>query len=157
MITAEKALSILKNISDEDCRILGLDPQHAHPSWFILSVMPVPPHPVRPSVAFDASTRSEDDLTVKLMEIVRTNKNLERQEQNGAPQHVIGEFTELLQYHIMTFMDNTVAGMPRALTRSGRPIKSISERLKGEGWSHPRKLDGKARGFLRAHRHHTGP
>ena len=132
VITAEKALSILKNISDEDCRILGLDPQHAHPSWFILSVMPVPPHPVRPSVAFDASTRSEDDLTVKLMEIVRTNKNLERQEQNGAPQHVIGEFTELLQYHIMTFMDNTVAGMPRALTRSGRPIKSISERLKGK-------------------------
>ena len=55
------------------------------------------------------STRSEDDLTVKLMEIVRTNKNLERQEQNGAPQHVILEFTELLQYHIMTFMDNTVA------------------------------------------------
>ena len=52
------------------------------------------------------------------MEIVRTNKNLQRQEQNGAPQHVIGEFTELL-YHIMTFMDNTVAGMPRALTRSG--------------------------------------
>jgi DNA-directed RNA polymerase II subunit RPB1 len=132
VITAEKALSILKNVSDEDCEILGLDPRHAHPSWFILSVMPVPPHPVRPSVAFDASTRSEDDLTVKLMEIVRTNKNLERQEQNGAPQHVIGEFTELLQYHIMTFMDNTVAGMPRALTRSGRPIKSISERLKGK-------------------------
>ena len=68
---------------------------------------------------------------MKLMEIVRTNKNLERQEQNGAPQHVILEFTELLQYHIMTFMDNTVAGMPRALTRSGRSIKSISERLKG--------------------------
>ena len=69
-----------------------------------LRVLPVPPHPVRPSVAFDASTRSEDDLTVKLMEIVRTNKNLQRQEQNGAPQHVISEFTELLQYHIMTFM-----------------------------------------------------
>jgi len=132
IISAEKALSILKNISDEDCRILGLDPEHAHPSWFILSVLPVPPHPVRPSVAFDSSTRSEDDLTVKLMEIVRTNKNLQRQEQNGAPQHVISEFTELLQYHIMTFMDNTVAGMPRALTRSGRPIKSISERLKGK-------------------------
>ena len=132
IVTAERAYEILKNVSDEDCRILGLDPEHAHPSWFILSVLPVPPHPVRPSVAFDASTRSEDDLTVKLMEIVRTNKNLQRQEQNGAPQHVIGEFTELLQYHIMTFMDNTVAGMPRALTRSGRPIKSISERLKGK-------------------------
>jgi DNA-directed RNA polymerase II subunit RPB1 len=132
IVTAERALQILKAISDEDCRALGLDPEHARPDWFILQVMPVPPPPVRPSVSFDASTRSEDDLTVKLMEIVRTNKNLERQEQNGAPQHVILEFTELLQYHIMTFMDNTVAGMPRALTRSGRSIKSISERLKGK-------------------------
>merc|ERR1712185_94074 len=32
----------------------------------------------------------------------------------------------------MTFMDNTVAQQPRAVTRSGRPIKSISERLKGK-------------------------
>jgi len=131
-VTAEMALKILKNISDEDCIALGLSPEHAHPSWYILQVLPVPPHPVRPSVAFDASTRSEDDLTVKLMEIVRMNKNLQKQEMNGAPQHVIGEFTELLQYHIMTFMDNTVAGQPRSLTRSGRPIKSISERLKGK-------------------------
>jgi len=132
VITAEKALQILKNISDEDCRLLGLDPEHARPDWFILQVMPIPPPPVRPSVSFDASTRSEDDLTVKLMEIVRTNKNLQRQEQNGAPAHVVDEFAELLQYHIMTFMDNTVAGQPRAMTRSGRPIKSISERLKGK-------------------------
>ena len=71
-------MQILKGISDEDCRVLGLDPEHARPDWFILQVMPVPPPPVRPSVSFDASTRSEDDLTVKLMEIVRTNKNLER-------------------------------------------------------------------------------
>ena len=84
-----EALSILKNISDEDCRILGLDPQHAHPSWFILSVMPVR-RTLSSLGGVWRSTRSEDDLTVKLMEIVRTNKNLERQEQNGAPQHVIG-------------------------------------------------------------------
>ena len=49
VITPEKALSILKNVSDEDCRILGLDPMHAHPSWFILQALPVPPHPGRPA------------------------------------------------------------------------------------------------------------
>ena len=36
VITPERALNILKNISDEDCRILGFDPEHAHPSWFVL-------------------------------------------------------------------------------------------------------------------------
>ena len=40
----------------------------------------------------------------------------------------------------MTFMDNTVAGMPRALTRSGRPLKSVSQRLKGK--------EGRIRGNL---------
>ena len=31
IVTAERAYEILKNVSDEDCRILGLDPEHAHP------------------------------------------------------------------------------------------------------------------------------
>ena len=43
VVTAERALQILKGISDEDCRVLGLDPEHARPDWFILQVMPVPP------------------------------------------------------------------------------------------------------------------
>ena len=46
VVTAERALQILKAISDEDCRALGLDPEHARPDWFILQVMPVPPRRV---------------------------------------------------------------------------------------------------------------
>jgi DNA-directed RNA polymerase II subunit RPB1 len=56
-ITPEKALEILKRISDDDCRTLGFDPRYARPDWMILSVLPVPPPPVRPSVQMDASAR----------------------------------------------------------------------------------------------------
>jgi hypothetical protein len=56
-ITPEKAIEILKRISDEDCKALGLDPQYSRPDWMILTVLPVPPPPVRPSVQMDSSAR----------------------------------------------------------------------------------------------------
>lgn len=49
-ISAERAHEILRRISDEDCRALGFNTKYARPDWFILTVLPVPPPPVRPSV-----------------------------------------------------------------------------------------------------------
>ncbi|KAK4393292.1 DNA-directed RNA polymerase II subunit RPB1 [Sesamum angolense] len=58
-LSAEKVLSILKRITDEDCQLLGLNPKFARPDWMILQVLPIPPPPVRPSVMMDTSSRSE--------------------------------------------------------------------------------------------------
>ena len=74
--------------------------------------------------------RCEDDLTYALGEVVKANNRLRRQEENGAPQHIIREFAALLQHHITTMFDNTKPGLPVAQQRSGRPLKSISQRLK---------------------------
>lgn len=74
--------------------------------------------------------RCEDDLTHKLAEIIKANSRLKKQEENGVPQHIIREFTALLQFHVTTYFDNTRPGMPVANQRGGRPIKSISQRLK---------------------------
>ena len=64
----------------------------------ILTVMPVPPPPVRPSIAVDGGAmRSEDDLTYKLGDIIKASANVRRCEQEGAPAHVITEFEQLLQ------------------------------------------------------------
>ena len=78
----------------------------------VLSVLPVPPPPVRPGVQMDSTVRSEDDLTHKLAEIVRANNKLRQQDQLGAPAHIVSEFAQLLQYHIITYMDNTMPGVP---------------------------------------------
>ena len=56
-ITAEKAHEILSGISDEDCEALGFDPKFARPCWLILTVLPVPPPPVRPSVVMGGTDR----------------------------------------------------------------------------------------------------
>ncbi|CAN6481632.1 unnamed protein product [Victoria cruziana] len=139
-LSAERVLNVLKRISDEDCLLLGLNPQYARPDWMILQVLPIPPPPVRPSVMMDTSSRSEDDLTHQLAMIIRHNENLRRQERNGAPAHIISEFAQLLQFHIATYFDNELPGQPRATQRSGRPIKSICSRLKAK--------EGRIRGNL---------
>ncbi|KAL1546514.1 DNA-directed RNA polymerase II subunit rpb1 [Salvia divinorum] len=140
LLSAEKVLSILKRITDEDCLLLGLNPKYARPDWMILQVLPIPPPPVRPSVMMDTSSRSEDDLTHQLAMIIRHNENLKRQERNGAPAHIISEFAQLLQFHVATYFDNDLPGQPRATQRSGRPIKSICSRLKAK--------EGRIRGNL---------
>ncbi|KAH0969206.1 hypothetical protein GBA52_028931 [Prunus armeniaca] len=139
-LTAERVLSVLKRISDEDSQLLGLNPKYARPDWMILQVLPIPPQPVRPSVMMDTSSRSEDDLTHQLAMIIRHNENLRRQERNGSPAHIISEFAQLLQFHIATYFDNELPGLPRATQRSGRPIKSICSRLKAK--------EGRIRGNL---------
>ncbi|KAG9136952.1 hypothetical protein Leryth_013806 [Lithospermum erythrorhizon] len=139
-LSAERVLSILKRVSDEDCHSLGLNPKYARPDWMILQVLPIPPPPVRPSVMMDTSARSEDDLTHQLAMIIRHNENLKKQERNGAPAHIISEFAQLLQFHIATYFDNELPGQPRATQRSGRPIKSICSRLKAK--------EGRIRGNL---------
>ncbi|AEE86573.1 DNA-directed RNA polymerase II subunit 1 [Arabidopsis thaliana] len=137
---ADRVLSVLKRISDADCQLLGFNPKFARPDWMILEVLPIPPPPVRPSVMMDATSRSEDDLTHQLAMIIRHNENLKRQEKNGAPAHIISEFTQLLQFHIATYFDNELPGQPRATQKSGRPIKSICSRLKAK--------EGRIRGNL---------
>ncbi|KIP04024.1 hypothetical protein PHLGIDRAFT_76648 [Phlebiopsis gigantea 11061_1 CR5-6] len=131
----------LKKIPDTDLHLLGLSDEYARPEWMILTVLPVPPPPVRPSIAVDGGTmRSEDDLTYKLGDVIKASANVRRCEQEGAPAHVITEFEQLLQFHVATYMDNDIAGIPQALQKSGRPVKAIRARLKGK--------EGRLRGNL---------
>ena len=122
---------------------MGLNSDYARPEWMILTVLPVPPPPVRPSISMDGTAtgmRNEDDLTYKLSDIIRANGNVKQAMREGAAQHLLRDLEELLQYHVATFMDNDIAGLPRALQKSGRPIKAIRARLKGK--------EGRLRGNL---------
>ena len=141
-ITPQMALNIFRHISNEDIRLMGLSNDYARPEWMIITVLPVPPPPVRPSISVDGGggMRGEDDLTYKLGDIIRANGNVRRCETEGSPAHVVMEFEQLLQFHVATYMDNDIAGQPQALQKSGRPVKSIRARLKGK--------EGRLRGNL---------
>ena len=140
VLSTEEILNIFKHISPEDSYRLGFNEEFARPEWMILTVLPVPPPPVRPSISFNESQRGEDDLTFKLADILKANISLETLEHNGAPHHAVEEAESLLQFHVATYMDNDIAGQPQALQKSGRPVKSIRARLKGK--------EGRIRGNL---------
>ncbi|KAG9310372.1 DNA-directed RNA polymerase II, subunit 1 [Chiua virens] len=141
LFTPSEVYTTFKKMSDSDLHLIGLSDEYARPEWMILTVMPVPPPPVRPSIAVDGGAmRSEDDLTYKLGDIIKASANVRRCEQEGAPAHVITEFEQLLQFHVATYMDNDIAGIPQALQKSGRPVKAIRARLKGK--------EGRLRGNL---------
>lgn len=49
-VSAAQVHELFKNISDEDCRAIGLDPEFARPDWLVITRLPVPPLAVRPAV-----------------------------------------------------------------------------------------------------------
>lgn len=139
-LSAERVWEIFKHISDEECYIIGMDPRYARPDWMILTVLPVPPLAVRPAVVMFGSAKNQDDLTHKLADIVKANNELKRNEQAGAAAHIIAENIKMLQYHVATLIDNEIPGVPKAQQKSGRPLKSIKQRLKSK--------EGRIRGNL---------
>jgi DNA-directed RNA polymerase subunit A' len=135
--------SRLERIPNEDAELIGFDPQESRPEWMVLTVLPVPPIALRPSIMIETGIRSEDDLTHKLVDIVRTNERLKEHIAAGAPQIIIDDLWELLQYHVTTYLDNEVPGFPPAKHRSGRPLKTLAQRLKGKEGRFRGNLSGK--------------
>ena len=142
LIKPDYVLKTFKRITDEDCIKLGFSPQFCRPEWLILTVLPVPPPCVRPSVKQDNNQRSDDDLTYKLIDIVKANSKLAEKIAQG--DEYIDDHITMIQYHCATLINNDTpfgAGVPQAnVQRSGRTLKSIQQRIKSK--------EGRIRGNL---------
>lgn len=140
VFTAEDALRILRRITDEHSEALGFHPKFNRPEWMICTVLPVPPPAVRPSVRNDTGARSEDDLTHKLSDIVKYNQMLKIKIEKGATNEQVDYFTTIVQYHAATLIDNNIPHFNKAVDRTGRAFRSLTDRL--------RSKEGRIRGNL---------
>jgi len=137
-LTSEEVRQKLEKVTDEDVALLKIE--GGRPEWFVLTILPIPPVTVRPSITLETGERSEDDLTHKLVDIVRINERLRKNLEIGAPDFIIADIWELLQYHVSTFMNNEISTLPPARHRSGRALKTLMQRLS--------KKEGRFRGNL---------
>ncbi len=137
-LTSEEVRQRLEKMTEEDLALLRI--KGGRPEWFVLTILPVPPVPVRPSITLETGERSEDDLTHKLVDVVRINERLRKNLELGAPDFIIADIWELLQYHISTLMSNEISTLPPARHRSGRALKTLMQRLS--------KKEGRFRGNL---------
>ena len=132
---------IFQRITDEECEAIGLSPNWCRPEWLICEVLPVPPPAVRPSVKQFNNQRSEDDITHKLIDILKTNNHLKKKIDNEKSlEKTVDDWSKVLQYHVATFVDNELPSVNPSTHRSGRILKTLRQRLKGK--------EGRIRGNL---------
>jgi DNA-directed RNA polymerase subunit A' len=137
----------IARISDDEARLAGIDSKIFRPEWGVLTLLLVPSVTVRPSITLESGERSEDDLTHKLSDIIRANQRLWENLNAGAPEVIIEDLWDLLQYHVTTFFDNSITKIPPARHRSGQPLKTINERIKGKEGRIRHNLAGKRVNF----------
>jgi DNA-directed RNA polymerase II subunit RPB1 len=125
----EMVLRCFQRISDEHVSAIGFHPKFSRPDWMICTVLAVPPLTVRPSVVMDDNQRMEDDLTHKLIDIVRNNQRLREKIDKGESADTIDKYTAMVQFDVATYVDNDIKGLPPAAQRSGRPLKTLKSRM----------------------------
>jgi DNA-directed RNA polymerase subunit A' len=146
-ISAIEVRARLEKINDDDSTLLGFNVKLARPEWLILTILPIPPVTMRPSITLETGERSEDDLTHKLGDIVRINQRLFENINAGAPEIIIEDLWDLLQYHISTYFDNEISQLPPARHRNGQPLKTLAERIKSKEGRIRNNLAGKRVNF----------
>lgn len=146
-ITPIEVRTRLERMSDEHLPLFGLNAKVVRPEWMVITLLGIPPVTMRPSITLETGERSEDDLTHKLGDIVRINQRLFENINAGAPEIIIEDLWDLLQYHVTTFYDNSVPQLPPARHRSGQPLKTLTERIKSKEGRIRNNLAGKRTNF----------
>ncbi|RHY31723.1 hypothetical protein DYB32_003219 [Aphanomyces invadans] len=122
---------LFERIPDQDCPLLWLNAFAGRPEKLVLNAMLVPPVCIRPSVAMDVGSGSnEDDLTVKLQEIIQVNFALKAALQKGATLKMVMEDWDFLQIQVAQFMNGDTPGLTK-LQGAPKPIRGLCQRLKG--------------------------
>ncbi|MEM4390847.1 MAG: DNA-directed RNA polymerase subunit A' [Candidatus Diapherotrites archaeon] len=137
----------VEKIPDKDLKFFGYEEGKLRPEWFVMTVLQVPPINIRPSITLESGIKSEDDLTHKLVDIIRINLRLKDNIDAGAPQLIIEDLWDLLQYHVTTYFNNNTAGVPPAKHRSGRALRTLVQRLQGKKGRFRYNLTGKRVNF----------
>ena len=137
-----KVLELFKRIPDDDCEVMWLDPLIGRPENLILQNLLVPPVPIRPSVAMDVGGGSnEDDLTVKLQEILDVNVALELALTKGPHTRTIMEEWDFLQLQVAQYINGETPGLQRPI--GAKPMRGLCQRLKGKQGRFRGNLSGK--------------
>ena len=93
-----KVQQLFMKIREEDMPLLHLNSSLCRPADLIMTHLPAPPVCIRPSVAVTATIKNEDDLTVKLAEIVYFNSEIQQVICKGLGTAKLVENWNLLQW-----------------------------------------------------------
>ncbi|XP_066925897.1 DNA-directed RNA polymerase III subunit RPC1-like isoform X1 [Clytia hemisphaerica] len=138
-----KVLQLFENISDQDCPLIGMSPKNGRPESLIMTRIAVPPACIRPSVISDLQSGSnEDDITMKLTEIIFLNDVIRKHQSSGAKVQIIMEDWDFLQLQCALYINSEVSGIPMNM-QPKKPTRGFVQRLKGKQGRFRGNLSGK--------------
>ena len=134
----QKRLKLLKRLDTvESFRISG-----NRPEWMIMNVVPVIPPDLRPMVQLDGGRFATSDLNDLYRRVINRNNRLKRLIELEAPEIIVRNEKRMLQESVDALIDNSRRGRP-VTGAGGRPLKSLSDMLKGKQGRFRQNLLGK--------------
>ncbi|EOB14452.1 DNA-directed RNA polymerase III subunit RPC1 [Nosema bombycis CQ1] len=135
-LNPQNVLNIFKMINTSNYEILGM---RESPEKFLIQNVIVPPACLRPSVGMDEKGTNEDDITIKISEIIHTNNILKESIEKGNPINLINDDWDHLQLQCALLINSD---LPQVSVQS-QPIRGIVQRLKGKAGRFRCNLSGK--------------
>jgi DNA-directed RNA polymerase subunit beta' len=137
-----KSKQIRKKLAKRLKLVQGFASSHARPDWMVLDVLPVIPPDLRPLVPLEGGRFATSDLNDLYRRVINRNNRLKNLLQLKTPDVIIRNEKRMLQEAVDALFDNGRHG--RAVTGAGnRPLKSLSDMLKGKGGRFRQNLLGK--------------
>ena len=112
------------------------------PEWMVMNVVPVIPPDLRPMVQLDGGRFATSDLNDLYRRVINRNNRLKRLLELGAPEIIVRNEKRMLQESVDALIDNSRRGRP-VTGAGGRPLKSLSDMLKGKQGRFRQNLLGK--------------
>ncbi len=128
-----KRLKLVKSMHAENMR----------PEWMILNVLPVLPPELRPMVALDGGRYATSDLNDLYRRVINRNNRLKKLLELNAPDVIVVNEKRMLQESVDALFDNSVRFGTQQMSSQRRPLRSISDMLKGKQGRFRQNLLGK--------------
>jgi len=120
----------------------GLLNSQTNPEWMILKILPVIPPDLRPMVQLSGGRFAASDVNDLYRRVINRNNRLKQLLELGAPEIIVRNEKRMLQEAVDSLLDSSQAKTSRR-TRAGRPLKSLSDSLKGKQGRFRQNLLGK--------------
>ena len=137
--TGQKKAKIVKRLEVVDAFVKSGN----KPEWMILDVVPVIPPEIRPMVQLDGGRYASSDLNDLYRRVINRNNRLKKLLELHAPELIIRNEKRMLQEAVDALIDNGKRGKPVTGGASNRPLKSLSEILRGKQGRFRQNLLGK--------------
>ncbi|XP_013420118.1 DNA-directed RNA polymerase III subunit RPC1 isoform X2 [Lingula anatina] len=143
MLNPLVVLNLFDRLPDEDIPLLLMTTDSGHPRDLILTRILVPPLCIRPSVVSDLKAgTNEDDITMKITEIIFLNDVIQKHRATGAKMQMIMEDWDFLQLQVALLYNSETSGIPINM-QPRHPMRGFCQRLKGKQGRFRGNLSGK--------------